>query len=93
MVGSLTPPGRSAEFYGIFAVAGRSSSFIGPTVYGIVAAEVALTLQRNGMAALLAEQAGQRAAIATIIVFLIIGSIALLFVNEAQGRKAAYQAQ
>jgi len=42
MVGALSPPGRSAEFYGFFAVAGRTSSFIGPTIYGIVAAEAAI---------------------------------------------------
>ena len=38
MVAAFAPPGQSAEFYGFFAVAGRTSSFIGPTVFGFVAA-------------------------------------------------------
>ena len=89
MVGQLSPPGQSAEFYGLFAVAGRSSSLIGPLVYGIIAAEVALTYTANGSPPLAAEQAGQRAAILSIAAFLIVGLIILLFVNEAKGRMAA----
>jgi UMF1 family MFS transporter len=38
MVATFAPPGQSAEFYGFFAVAGRTSSFIGPTIFGFVAA-------------------------------------------------------
>ena len=89
MVSVMAPPGRSAEFYGLFAVAGRTSSFIGPMVYGIVAAEAALWFQRQGLAARLAEQAGQRVAILTIAVFLIMGLVALLTVNEQAAREAA----
>ncbi|MGQ9459580.1 MAG: MFS transporter, partial [Anaerolineae bacterium] len=42
MVAFLCPPEKSAEFYGFFTMSGRTSCFIGPTVYGIVAAEAAL---------------------------------------------------
>jgi MFS transporter, UMF1 family len=81
MVGQLSPENKSAEFYGFFAVAGRTSSFIGPTLYGIVAAEAALAFQRSGYSALLAEQKGQLVALGTVIVFLVIGLAILLSVN------------
>jgi len=89
MVGMLSPPGQSAEFYGFFAVAGRTSSFIGPTVYGWVAAEAALWFEAQGQALAQAEQSGQRLAILSVVVFLLVGLVLLLFVNEAKGRAAA----
>lgn len=89
MVSVMAPPGRSAEFYGLFAVAGRTSSFIGPTVYGLVAAEAALWFERQGLAPRLAEQQGQRVAILTIALFLVLGLIALFTVNERAAREAA----
>jgi UMF1 family MFS transporter len=94
MIAVLSPPGQSAEFYGFFAVAGRTSSFIGPTVYGLVATEAALWFQARGDAAAflwfkahergaaLAEQLGQRVAILPVIAFLAVGLVVLLFVNE-----------
>jgi UMF1 family MFS transporter len=88
MVSILSPPGQSAEFYGFFALAGRTSSFIGPALYGLLAAEAALWFQAQGQGVLLAEQSGQRLAMLSIIVFLVLGLILLLFVNEPQGRTA-----
>jgi len=88
MVGMFSPEGQSAEFYGLFAVAGRTSSFIGPTVYGIVAAEAALWYMGQGHGARLAEQLGQRVAILSIVVFLVVGLLVLLSVREARVRKA-----
>lgn len=89
MVSFFSPPGQSAEFYGFFAVAGRTSSFIGPTVYGIVAAEMALRFQAQGRDVVLAEQMGQRVAILTIGAFLLIGLVILLFVDEQRARSVA----
>lgn len=89
MVATLSPAGHSAEFYGFFSMAGRTSSFIGPTVYGLVAATSAHWFEARGMATLLAEQTGQRVAILSIAVFLMVGLLLLLLVNEAKGRKAA----
>jgi UMF1 family MFS transporter len=89
MTGFFAPKGQSAEFYSFQSVAGRTSSFVGPTVYGLLAGGVALSLQRGGMEALLAEQVGQRAGIVSIAIFLIIGMIILGTVNEKQARKAA----
>jgi UMF1 family MFS transporter len=99
MVGALSPPGRSAEFYGFFAVAGRTSSFIGPTIYGIVAAEAALFFEAQGKSASFlwfkyleggapfSEQLGQRVAIIPVILFLVAGLVLLLGVNEKKARK------
>lgn len=89
MIGLFSPPGQSAEFYGFFAVAGRTSSFIGPTIYGILAAEAALWFQAQGQPALLAEQSGQRIAILSIVAFLVAGAALLLLVNERRAREQA----
>ena len=89
MVAMFSPPGKSAEFYGFFAVAGRTSSFIGPTVYGFIAAEVALWYERQGLAVELAEQSGQRLAILSIAVFFVAGLALLYFVNEEKAKHAA----
>lgn len=83
LVGYFAPEGRSAEFYGFFAVTGRTSSFIGPTVYGFLAFEAARWFENNqGLASLAAEQAGQRVAIGSIVVFLVFGLIILLGVKD-----------
>lgn len=91
MVGLFAPAGKSAEFFGFFAVAGRTSSFIGPTIYGILAAEAAFWFERQGMTQLLAEQSGQRVAILSIAVFLLVGLGILLAVNEQKARAAAVE--
>jgi UMF1 family MFS transporter len=90
MVAMFSPPGQSAEFYGFFAVTGRTSSFIGPAVYGWVAAEAALWYEAHGGQTMeLAEKSGQRLAILTIAAFLLIGLVLLRFVDEAKARAAA----
>lgn len=89
MAGIFAPKGQSAEFYSFFAIAGKTSSFIGPTIYGFLAAGVALRLEAQGMEVLLAEQAGQRAGIISIAVFLVAGLIVLLTVSEKRARQAA----
>ena len=91
MVGMFAPPGKSAEFYGFFAFAGRTSSFIGPTVYGIIAAEAALYYLAQGQGDVLAEQSGQRLAILSIAVFFVVGLGLLLLVNEAKARQTALE--
>ncbi len=89
MVAMFSPPGQSAEFYGFFAVTGRTSSFIGPAVYGWLAAEAALWYEAQGQAAALAEQSGQRLAILSIGAFLLVGLLLLWLVDEAKARAAA----
>ncbi|MEN6435754.1 MAG: MFS transporter [Anaerolineaceae bacterium] len=81
-VGKMAPEGKSAEFYGFFAVAGHTSSFIGPTIYGWLAADAAIMFLSRGMNSIAAEQAGIRAAVLSIIAFLAIGMVLLLSVKE-----------
>ncbi|MBI5652184.1 MAG: MFS transporter [Chloroflexi bacterium] len=89
MVATFTPPGKSGEFFGFFALTGRTSSFIGPFVFGWIAAEATLMYVAQGQAQTLAEQAGHRVAILAIGAFLIAGWALLAFVNERKARDAA----
>ncbi|MDF1516254.1 MAG: MFS transporter, partial [Anaerolineae bacterium] len=92
MVGLLSPPGQSAEFYGFFAVAGRTSSFIGPTVYGYVAFWVANWYQKTqGFTEIMAEQKGQRFAILSIGIFLLIGMGILTSVKAKRAARVVPQ--
>lgn len=89
MVGLFAPRGASGEFYGFFAMAGRTSSFIGPFVYGWIAAEAALYFEQQGQSTSIAEQEGQRLAILSIAAFLFVGLLLLLWVNEKKARAMA----
>lgn len=89
MVATFTPPGKSGEFFGFFALTGRTSSFVGPAVYGTLAAEAALWFQAQGQSTAVAEQSGQRLAILSIGVFLLVGWALMVFVNEKKAREMA----
>jgi UMF1 family MFS transporter len=91
MVAVFAPPGQSAEFYGFFAFAGRTSSFIGPLVYGLIAAEAALWYQARGQDVTTAEQSGMRLAILSIVAFLALGLLLLAWVNEGKAREVALE--
>jgi UMF1 family MFS transporter len=89
MVGMFSPAGKSAEFYGFFAVTGRTSSFIGPTIFGLLAAWATKQFLVRGQMEVLAEQLGHRVALFSIAAFLLTGLVLLLLVNEKKGRTAA----
>ena len=89
MVATFSPPGKSGEFFGFFALTGRTSSFIGPAVFGWLAAELTLLFLAQGQAQSLAEQSGHRLAILSIGAFLIAGWALLAFVNEQKAREMA----
>jgi UMF1 family MFS transporter len=89
MVAKLAPAGRSGEFFGLFAVAGRSSSVFGPFLFGWVAAEAAIHYGGLGMDAQAAEQAGMRMAIYVILAFLTAGGLVLATVREDEGLAVA----
>ena len=89
MVGMFSPQGKSAEFYGFFAVTGRTSSFIGPTIFGWLAAAVTVYYKDLGWAEDLAVETGHRMALFSIVVFLVAGLVLLLFVNEKRAREEA----
>jgi UMF1 family MFS transporter len=88
-VGVFTPPGKRAEFYRFFAIAGRTSSFIGPAIYGWLAAELAYVFINRGQTPGVAEMEGLRYALISIIVFLTVGLGLLAFVNERKAREQA----
>ena len=100
MVSVFAPEGKSAEFYGFFSLTGRTSSIIGPFVMGasatgisawvmnsLVKANVASVGDTNAL--VISEQIGHRIALITIIFFLLVGLMPLLFVNEEEGRRQA----
>ncbi len=89
MAGLFAPASKSAEFFGFFAVAGKSSSFIGPATFGLIAAGLAQYFQKSGVNPLQAEQDGTRAGLVVIAIFLLVGLVILLFVNEKRARQAA----
>ncbi|HJR22747.1 MAG TPA: MFS transporter [Dongiaceae bacterium] len=66
LMSRLAPPESRAEFFGLFALAGRVTAFLGPALVGWVT--YAAQSQRAGMA--------------TILPFFVIGGILLLFVKE-----------
>ncbi|HTX91655.1 MAG TPA: MFS transporter, partial [Anaerolineales bacterium] len=88
MAGLFAPASKSAEFFGFFAVAGKSSSFIGPATFGLLAAGLAQYFQKGGLDPVKAEQDGTRAGLLVIALFLLVGTLILLFVNEKRARLA-----
>ncbi|RPH89004.1 MAG: MFS transporter [Calditrichaeota bacterium] len=100
LVSVFAPKNRNAEFYGFFSLAGRTSSIIGPGVMGLAAtglsAWILNFLVKNNLASAadpnamqVAEKIGHRFALVTLVFFLLVGMMPLLFVNEEEGRKAA----
>jgi UMF1 family MFS transporter len=66
LMGRLAPPGLRGEMFGLFALSGRITSFLGPTV----------------LAWTTAAFASQRAGMATVLVFLAAGFTLLLAVKD-----------
>ena len=100
MISLFAPARKNAEFYGFSSLTGRTSSIIGPGVMGAAAtgasAWVLNSMVKANVAAandpaamLVAEKIGHRFALVTILIFLIVGLMSLLFVDEEEGRIAA----
>jgi len=75
MVGLFAPEKQLAEFYGLWTLATRLASIIGPLTYG------AITWATGG---------NQRVAILSTAVLFVFGLLALIPVNVARGRAAAH---
>jgi len=82
MVSQLAPEGKTTEFYGFLSVAGRTSTFVGPFVFGALSYNMHNYYVSQGKAELAAEIAGQYWGIGSILVFLIVGFLLLLTVRE-----------
>jgi MFS transporter, UMF1 family len=68
LMGKLAPPAMLNEFFGVYAMSGTATSFIGPLAIGVVT-----TLSHS-----------QRIGIASGIAFLVVGMLLLLRVREPQ---------
>ena len=73
LMGRFVPERHQAEFFGFFAFSGKATSFLGPLLLGSVAQ--ALNSQRAG--------------VATVIAFFVVGGILLATVDEPRGITAA----
>jgi len=74
LVGQFSPRERSAEFFGLWGLAGKLAAVIGPLVYGLV------TFITHG---------NHRQALLSTCAFFIAGLLLLFTVNERRGRAAA----
>jgi UMF1 family MFS transporter len=85
MVSQLAPRGKTAEFYGFLSVAGRTSTFVGPLVFGTISFRAHNWYVNHGYDSLVAEQNGLLWAIGSILAFLLVGLVFLLFVKKEKG--------
>lgn len=69
LMGRCTPEKHRAEFFGFYATSGKITSFLGPFLLGAVTAGFK----------------SQRAGVATILIFFVIGGLLLAGVNEEEG--------
>ncbi len=82
MTSQLAPPEKVSEFYGFLSVAGRTSTFIGPLVFGTLQFRMHNWYQNHGFDAAAAEHYGLMWGIGSILVFLIVGLALLMFVRK-----------
>jgi UMF1 family MFS transporter len=76
LMGRFVPEKHQSEFFGFFAFSGKATAFMGPLLLGVMT-DVFKT---------------QRAGVATVIVFFIVGGIILATVDEKKGIAAAASA-
>lgn len=86
MVSQFAPPEKTAEFYGFLSVAGRTSTFIGPLVFGTISYRMHNYYANHGVDAVLSEQYGLLWAIGSILLFLIVGLLLLLLVKRVTAK-------
>jgi UMF1 family MFS transporter len=87
MVSQFAPPEKTAEFYGFLSVAGRTSTFIGPLVFGTISYRMHNYYANHGLDAVLSEQYGLLWAIGSILLFLVVGLLLLLLVKRVTAKE------
>jgi UMF1 family MFS transporter len=73
LMARFVPGERQAEFFGFFAFSGKVTSFMGPILLGTVTS----------------IYQSQRAGVATIVLFFVVGGLIMLTVNERRGIDSA----
>ena len=73
MYGSMSPPSKSAEFFGFYNVSSKFAGIIGPFLFGLVG-------QLTGTS---------RISIVAIVIFFFVGALLLTTVDHSQGIQAA----
>ena len=86
MVSQFAPPEKTTEFYGFLSVAGRTSTFVGPLVFGTISYRMHNWYANRGVDAVLSEQYGLLWAIGSILLFLVVGLLLLLFVKRVTAK-------
>jgi len=86
MVSQFAPPEKTAEFYGFLSVAGRTSTFVGPLVFGTISYRMHNYYANHGLDAVLSEQYGLLWAIGSILLFLVVGLLLLLLVKRVTAK-------
>jgi len=84
MVTQLAPASKTTEFFGFLSVAGRTSTFVGPLVFGTLSYRMHNFYVNQGVESKLAENYGLYWAIGSIILFLLVGMFFLLFVKHVK---------
>ncbi|MDH4134133.1 MAG: MFS transporter [Gammaproteobacteria bacterium] len=74
LIGVFSPPSRSAEYFGLWGLAGKLAALVGPLCYGLVA---------------YLTHGNHRLALLTTTAFFIAGLALLATVDEQRGRRAA----
>ncbi|HKH44779.1 MAG TPA: MFS transporter [Thermoanaerobaculia bacterium] len=73
LVGLFAPPEKSAEFFGLWGLAGKSAYMVGPLIFGLISSGTG----------------SQRIAILSTAGFFILGLIGMSFISEKRGLAAA----
>ena len=87
MVSQFAPPEKTTEFYGFLSVAGRTSTFVGPLVFGTISYRMHNYYANHGVDAVLSEQYGLLWAIGSILLFLVVGLLLLLLVKRVTAKE------
>jgi UMF1 family MFS transporter len=82
MVSQLSPQSKTTEFYGFLSVAGRTSTAVGPLVFGSTFALMLGWYNRHNFPAEIANQNAMYWAVGSVVIFLLIGLIFLLRVRK-----------
>lgn len=76
LMGRFVPLSKENEFYGFFAFSGKATAFMGPALLGVLTGAFGT----------------QRAGIAVVLVFFVLGAVVLLKVDERRGEARADRA-